>query len=807
MWQHILPETWQRNRRWLRLVELGVLFLMLLLAIWLATQQEGAPQLILLLLLYIITVNFSLPPVQGAIGLVPIVAVTSFLVLGLETAVPLAVVSLVVAELARPLWTPMWENIDVQRPAWHERIVTDLINVVALFVGGYLYQQQGGPVPPLVSSTRSLASFALLAAAYGAVYFVLTLLWWRVRRRPWRPFFSQYALAVLTVSLFAQPFALFGGAVFALGGLPVFVIFGLSLMFVSVLVWLTWQRRYVLEQHLTQFASLNSVGASLRETLDLREVLRRTYRKAADLVPADRYTLALIDENGRWWEPVHLSDGHGTTTVELGGRTLRPDDFTCWVAENGRMLELNSRNMHFAARHGLTPPLPLPGAWLGTPLQTAERTIGVLVMQRFAPGQPFSRWSREVLLALAGQASAAIQNARLYSETLRLYNLTDEALAQRVKQLQALLNTMQEGVLMLDTNGRIVLVNTMAARLLGRPAEELRNQRLEPQTAAAALGYEKGELSGLLVLLRVGQAPESLRITFPTSLPGDHGSATRRYLERTEAPVVAERGQTVGWLMLFRDVTEEYELAERRNDLTRMIVHDLRNPVTTFISNMNLVAAMLPDDDGAAAVREAVTDARQSSYDMLDMVDSLMDVNRMEAGQLVIEDDAVNLEMLVARVVGRLRVLADQRKISLTYRAEEELPLVWVDEDIIRRVLVNLIDNALKFTPEGGQVQCEMRAERPFSPQHEPGARCVISDSGPGIPPEHQAQIFDRFMRTNRGGAQVRGTGLGLTFCKLAVEAHNGRIWVEDRPAGGSRFIFTLPGVPILEDEPLERGN
>ena len=104
---------------------------------------------------------------------------------------------------------------------------------------------------------------------------------------------------------------------------------------------------------------------------------------------------------------------------------------------------------------------------------------------------------------------------------------------------------------------------------------------------------------------------------------------------------------------------------------------------------------------------------------------------------------------------------------------------------------------AMKFTPAGGQVQISLQPE-PADENAEPGVRCLIEDSGPGIPAEYKSQIFDRFVRINAGGAQVRGTGLGLTFCKLALEAHGGRIWVEDSTEGGSRFVFIVPGVPLF---------
>lgn len=799
MFRRFLPHKWRTNIWLLRFLDGTALFIMLLVAIWLATQRLGTAELILLLLLYIITINFSLPGVQGVVGLVPIVSVTSLLIMDLETAVALAVVSVVLAEFARPLWEPIWQNIEVRRPSWKERGSTALVYLAAITSAGFVYRELSGQIALSAINNADLAKFGALAITYSSVYYMLALLFWLLRKRPLRKFLQDHTFAILAVTLLSQPFALFGGLVFILGGLPIFVIFCLSVLFISLLLWLFWQRNFVMQLRLTQFSILNNVGASLRETLELPQVLIRTLKTIESLIPAEQYIIALVDENNQWQRPYITDSG----TIDIN--SFIPNDLMRWVAAEGRVLELNSQNMHFAERHQIMLPNPNPDAWLGVPLRSTEHTIGVLGVQRMPPQGSFSRWSREVLLAVGGQASAAIQNARLYSETVRLYNLTDEALAQRLKQLNALLNTMQEGVLMVDTNGRIVLVNTFAAQLLGEPARSLLNQPLDDSKASAALGYAPVELADLLQLLCQKQIPESLRITFETNFSYDDKLV--RFLERSEEAVIAKEGQIIGWLMLFRDVTEEYELAEQRTDLTRMIVHDLRNPVTTFISNMYLVDSLLPVDEPpqmdthqVRAVQTAVANARQSSYDMLDMVDSLMDINRMEAGQVTIEVDGINLVRIGEKVVSRLQVLAAQRHITLEFTAESDLPAVWADEDMIRRVLVNIIDNAIKFTPEGGHVSCEIVTEPARESTHEPGARCIINDSGPGIPAEDKDKIFDRYMRTNRGGARVRGTGLGLTFCKLAVVAHNGRIWVEDAPGGGSQFVFTLPGIPILFD-------
>lgn len=809
MLSNLLPQNW-RNKQWVIGVLNGtLLFFILLVAIYLATQRREAPQLILLMLLYVISVNLSLPAAQGAVGMVPVVSVTSALILDWRTAIWLGAFSLIIAGLTHPLWNPIWDYIDVQRPTWLQRMGRDLIYLSALAVGVLIYDFSGGEIPPLVGGAGDIKSFVYLALTYSITYLVLSLILWLLAGGSSRAFLLNHTGQILMVTLLAQPFAFFGAITFGSGGIPIFVIYCLSVLFITVLLWVNWQQRYILEQQHNQFAILNAVGSSLRETLDLTQVIDRTWRTMSALIGADLYSIALIDgdhpqtrvvqvivhnDSENWRsaavDPLRIEDGRSS-----------PDDFTRWVMDHGRSLEISERNIHFASRHDLVPPDPLPAAWLGVPLQTVDETIGALVLQRFPPNRSFNRWSQEVLLAVAGQVSAAIQNARLYRETVRLYNQTDQALADRVKQLQALLDSMHEGVLMVNPKGRIVLVNNVAAEMIGRPAESLERQLLNIPQDALKLGHSPENLDNLLRRLQHEQVPESALFTFETAPTNDAQAAKRRFIERMEAPVFAANSQIIGWLMLFRDVTEEQELEAQRSDLTRMIVHDLRNPVTTFISNMHLVDMLIPTNAGLEGAREAVQDARQSSYDMLDMVDSLMDINRMEAGQFVIEAEAMNMANMIKSVVNRLEVLAVQRQIRLTQQIDLDLPLAWGDEDIIRRVLVNLIDNALKYTPSLGYVHCRAVLEPAESDHHEPGVRCTVTDTGPGIPEGYRDQIFNRFARTNVGGARVRGTGLGLSFCKLAVEAHNGRIWMEPHLAGGSKFIFTLPGIPILSEE------
>ncbi len=775
---------------WLEfLLQGSLLFLTLLLVIWLVTQGANAPQLILLLLLHIIAINFSLPPAYSLVGLTPLVAVSSVLLVGLETAVLLTLSSFLIAELARPLWNPMWDSVEVKRPSWSERLSIITLHLIALLIGGLLYRQMGGIAPLTTESSENLLALISLGLGYGGSHFLLTLVHRLLMRRPLRPFLLANGLALFTATILAQPFAIFGGITFVSSGLPFFVIFSLGVMFFSLLNWVSWQRRFVAEQQMRQFSLLNNISLSLREQLALPVVLQRTQQRVAELVPIDQVTIFLTHENGSW-QRFPGSKGELETAV--------PDEFTRWTAMQKRLLHVHNRNIHHATRHNLTPPSPLPGAWLGIPLTASEQIIGVMVLQRTAPSTPFNRWSQEMLLALAGQVSAAIQNARLFSETLRLYNQTDEALAQRVEQLQALLNTVTEGVLLLDTSGKVLLVNPMAAQMLHTPIHALQGKSIPIETAVTHLGYTTQQWQHQLHVLQQQQPPPEETQLYALITPSsDNGRPIRRFFTRSVAAVHAHTGQVMGWLMVLRDVTDEQVLAEQRADLIRMIVHDLRNPITTLVSTLRQVEQQAPKQYNS--VHALLHNAQQTCADLLDMVDSLMDINRMEAGQLQPESEAMHLSPLMEQVLARLTPLAQQRQITLSYHAAPALPPVWADGELMRRVVVNLLDNALKYTPTGGQIVVETKAEIDAVAHHEPGIRCTITDTGPGIPPEFRQRIFDRYLRTNRGGAQVRGTGLGLTFCKIAVEAQNGRIWAEDALGGGSRFVFTLPGIPLFD--------
>ncbi len=226
-----------------------------------------------------------------------------------------------------------------------------------------------------------------------------------------------------------------------------------------------------------------------------------------------------------------------------------------------------------------------------------------------------------------------------------------------------------------------------------------------------------------------------------------------------------------------------------RDALTHMVVHDMRTPLTSIITGLQTVEHL---EDAPELRREFLGGALSGANRLLLMVNDLLDISKLESGQMTLRRQRLRIGEVMEEAAHLVAALARDKRLTL--RQEGELAggvsggLVEADREIVRRVLVNLLGNALKFTPEGGLIT--VRAE----PAAE-GALCVsVIDTGPGIAPEHQARIFEKFYQVQPGATGgVAATGLGLSFCKMAVEAHGGQIGVESAPGQGSRFWFTLP--------------
>ena len=236
-------------------------------------------------------------------------------------------------------------------------------------------------------------------------------------------------------------------------------------------------------------------------------------------------------------------------------------------------------------------------------------------------------------------------------------------------------------------------------------------------------------------------------------------------------------------------IASEKREVEARDMLTTTLVHDLRSPASAIVNALDVLAEFQPRDqmEEEDLVTQAMIVARHSAQRMLILIDSLMDIARAQAGKLDLTLGEVNLHKLTLTVCREFTPQAREYGIMLQNEITETIPTVRADQHKMMRVLSNLVDNAIKFTPAGGQVTLSAELATPEL------LAIHVRDSGPGIPAEYREAIFERFSQVPGSSGKQRGSGLGLTFCRLVVEANGGKIWVEPNPGGGSCFTFTLP--------------
>ena len=226
------------------------------------------------------------------------------------------------------------------------------------------------------------------------------------------------------------------------------------------------------------------------------------------------------------------------------------------------------------------------------------------------------------------------------------------------------------------------------------------------------------------------------------------------------------------------------EMERLRDDLTHMIVHDLRTPLTSLLSGLQTIPLIGSLSDLQA---EMLAIAEEGGQTLLGMINNLLDVEKMEQESVPLDRNPLTAAGLIERAVTQVGMLAQVSGLTLIQQAPLDLPSFSGDEDILRRTLVNLLGNAIKFTPSGGTITASAEMV-------EQGMLFAVRDTGEGIPPEAFERIFEKFGQVeSRIAGRKMSTGLGLTFCKLAVNVHGGRLWLESQPGKGSIFYFTIP--------------
>jgi PAS domain S-box-containing protein len=384
-----------------------------------------------------------------------------------------------------------------------------------------------------------------------------------------------------------------------------------------------------------------------------------------------------------------------------------------------------------------------------------------------------------LLKAILAQGSIALQNAYYFHEAT---NGRD--------RLAAILNSIEEGILLIDIDGRVLLANEPIRILSGHPLEELINSLLFelPKEVLKKLGYTQPEIISLLEALGQTQVPISPKTIYET-----RDAQRTRMIERITAPVWGQDSTVIGWMILVRDITEEHEIEQAREAITETVVHDLRSPMSAIVGALEMLSECLLEEDDPI-IQQSLLVAQRSASRVLALTEALLDIARLQSGRMEIDYETIHLSKLVAELLAEFTTLANDDSVIIRSEIPAQLPAIRADRDKLIRVLTNLVDNAIKFSSQGGSIT--ISAEPATNDQ----VAIKVKDSGPGVPVDYQEKIFERFVQIPGRRGRRRGSGLGLAFCRLTVEAHGGRIWVESPPEGGSIFTFTLP-----VDTPLEK--
>jgi len=392
------------------------------------------------------------------------------------------------------------------------------------------------------------------------------------------------------------------------------------------------------------------------------------------------------------------------------------------------------------------------------PIYAQGRVIGVL--QAINPRS--GAFDPDALLVLAGignLAGTTIQHAELF-----------ERLEAAHKHYRELFDDSVDPIFVTDWNGKIHEANRQAALISGYTSSQLQGKMIDKMYQVTA-----GSKDVSLDKLRAGET-----ISYEATLASKTGRAIpiQVYVRR----VVFEETESLQWLM--RDITERKDLDALREDMTSMIYHDLRSPLSNIVSSLDVLSTLCSAPE-RESIQSVVTIARRSTDRIQRLVSSLLDINRLESGQTIVSQQSVTPSMLIEDAFDAVQPMAESRHQSLTANLPDALPAIWVDVDMIRRVLINLLENASKFTPPQGKIVLGAKRQNDW-------VQMWVQDNGPGISFADQERIFTKFTRL-KGEGSPTGLGVGLAFCRLAVEGHGGKILVESQPGQGAKFTLTLP--------------
>lgn len=521
------------------------------------------------------------------------------------------------------------------------------------------------------------------------------------------------------------------------------------------------------QRQLRVSALLNEASKVINSSLDTNQILQSLLAQMNELLNAEAISIALVDQQNN--ELVYeVAEGIGSEKI-VGLRLPSNRGVSGWVMEHGEpaLVPDMTRDPRFY-REGDRRTGHNTRAMICAPLQVKDEVLGTI--QAINPRQgSFTQRDLQLLINLANLASSALSNAQQFART-------QAAEARYLSLFEDSVNP----ILLTDPDGYVVEANRRAVEILGYDYHELLGLPLK--------SLHNHSEATVFPALKEGNQHQVKSFTSEIRTKEGMVIPVEVYAKRT----LSGDSELLQWI--YRDITHQVELEEMRSDLMAMLVHDLQSPLGNVISSLELLRYELPEE-GDPVLASIVDIASRSSRRLQTLIRSLLDISHLEAGHPLTDMRFAEVENLLQNAQEIIEPTLERRRATLRLAIPDDVPPVYVDSDMIGRVFINLLDNASKYTPEGKQLTV-----RVHPPDRQNGTIQVsVSDQGQGIPPRYREVIFEKFRRI-QGKDAPKGLGLGLAFCRLAVEAHGGTIWVDDAPGGGARFNFTLPTHPFTPE-------
>lgn len=521
---------------------------------------------------------------------------------------------------------------------------------------------------------------------------------------------------------------------------------------------------------------LSEIVEGVLHTEDLYDLLKLIHQSIKKALYAENCFFALYNENTGLFEFPYFVDKYDSAPQP----TALSKSCTQYVFRTGKSVLITPEVFKQLEEQKEIELVGSPSpSWIGVPLQTSSRVIGVLVLQHYEKENIYNKRHLKFLDSIGSQVANVIERKRAENELEKSFSL-----------IAAALESTADGILVVGKNGKITNFNKKFIELWKIP-ESVAATREDEKLLTLVLDQLVDPISFINKVEELYHKDEEISLDI---LEFKDGRTFERYSQSQ-----LFKGKSVGRVWSFRDISERrktiqslYESEARLSELNAtkdkffsIIAHDLKSPFNSIIGFTNILADQIRKKEYDSVVEYADI-IRQSSQKAMNLLTNLIEWSRSQSGRMDFNPEFNEIGTLINEVCELSNVSARQKSITITREIQRNI-LVYLDKDMISSVIRNLLSNAIKFTHPGGKIMI-------ITEQLEHEIKVMITDSGVGIEQQSLAKLFRIDESFSLPGTQnEKGTGLGLVLCKEFIDKHKGKIWAESEPGVGSRFYFTIP--------------